>query len=114
MFGPITNEDQIVWQRQAVVVLADILVDAVRTALPCMHWEISSGRTIIARCLHRGDPARRAAFTAWASYFSIADRKEWDSAGMTHLQASRTDFRGCTVVVIADLYQDVEGAGERP
>lgn len=103
MLGPVSDSDRISSQQKCLAVLAEVLVDARGRDLPCVHWEVGTAHTIVARCVQRDDTERMAAFTAWAGYFQMSDRKQWESDGFTHLQGNRTGFRGCTVVVVADL-----------
>ncbi|WP_117209447.1 hypothetical protein [Allorhizocola rhizosphaerae] len=107
LFGPITDKERLIWQRQAVKVLADFIGEAVRAELPLVHWQTGCGRMLVGTCREGDAESRRAAFLAWTRFLGIAEVTEVTRCGVTHLRGSTDDFRGCRIVVTADLYVEV-------
>jgi hypothetical protein len=109
-FGPITQREQLGWQRRAVRVLAQLLEQASRDGLPPVSWSVShAGAVLVARCLAHNPAQRRANFDAWCAVLNARRWPEQTTAATTHLHAVATDYDGLVdVAVVADLFAEDE------
>src|SRR5947209_2421229 len=114
LFGPTTNGDLLTWQCQAARVLTDLLRDAIKQALPYVHWQLGHGKTLVATCTDTDMKARRTAFTRWANFLGIHDWRSWDGLGVTRMHGIAKDFNGVRVVISADLYAGMPEGGDQP
>jgi hypothetical protein len=120
MFGPITNVDRTIWQRQAAQALVKLLDQAAKRELPYVSWQLGAGRLLLGRFLDADMEARRAGFVAWARFLGIDD---WQAiacgGGVTWLRGKSADaLRGapglrCEVVISADVYDQSGDGGAR-
>jgi hypothetical protein len=113
--GPITDREQLGWQRRAVRVLTGLLERAHRDGLPVVQWSVThAGAGLAGRCL-RGEAARRRAdFDAWCAALEATERRERRQGSTTHLYAVARHYDGLvSVALLADLYDDQdEAAGD--
>jgi hypothetical protein len=105
-FGPITDREQLGWQRRTVRVLASLLAQAQRDGLPVVAWSVSdAGAVLVARCFAHDPGRRRADFDAWCLALDAHRWPERTSAATSHLHAVATDYDGLVdVAVLADLF----------
>jgi hypothetical protein len=109
-FGPITDREQLGWQRRAVRVLAQLLEQASRDGLPPVGWSVSdAGAVLVARCFAHDPGQRRADFDAWCGVLNADRWPEQTTGATTHLHAVATDYDGLVdVAVVADLFAEDE------
>ncbi|HEY5988771.1 MAG TPA: hypothetical protein VIV12_20685 [Streptosporangiaceae bacterium] len=106
--GPISDREQLGWQRRAVRVLTQLLQRAQRDRLPVVQWSVAyAGAGLVARCL-RGEAARRRAdFDAWCSVLGATERRARRQGSTTHLSAVARHYDGLvSVALLADLDDD--------
>jgi hypothetical protein len=105
-FGPVTDREQLGWQRRAVHVLAGLLERAARDGLPVVAWSVSdAGAVLVARCFAHDPGQRRADFDAWCAALGAHRWPERTTGPTTHLHAIAKDLDGLAdVAVLADLF----------
>jgi hypothetical protein len=105
-FGPITDREQLGWQRRTVRVLDGLLEQASRDGLPVVAWSVShAGVVLVARCFAHDPAQRRADFDAWCAVLGALRWPERTSGATTHLHAVANDYDGLVdVAVLADLF----------
>jgi len=100
--------EQIVWQRQATAVLADLLTRAADENLPVLTWQIGAvGIDIVGRSVAYPTPRRRDDITAWARALGIGLRERAGTdkttiSGTARQQATRHGF--ATITLTCDIY----------
>ncbi len=111
-FSPITDREQLGWQRRAAGVLAGLLERAHRDRLPVVTWSVSdAGARLVARCLAHDPAGRRADFDAWCQALD-GTRREVRQGATTHLYAEARHYDGLvSVAVLADLFDQDEPPG---
>jgi hypothetical protein len=109
-FGPITQREQLGWQRRAVRVLAGLLERAQRDGLPPVGWSVShAGAVLVARCFAHDPAQRREDFDAWCAALDARRWSEHTSGSTTHLHAVAKDYDGLVdVAVLTDLFTEDE------
>jgi hypothetical protein len=109
-FGPITDREQLGWQRRAVRVLAGLLELAARDGLPPVAWTVAdAGAGLVARCFAPDPARRRADFDAWCAVLGARHWPAVTTGTTTHLHATAKDVDGLVdVVVVADLLAEDE------
>jgi hypothetical protein len=103
--GPVTDREQLGWQRRTVRVLDGLLEQAGRDRLPPVAWQVSdAGAVLVASCFAHDPAQRRADFDAWCQALDARHWPERTSGATTHLHAVARDYDGLVdVAVLADL-----------
>lgn len=111
LFGPVTEREQLGWQRRSVRVLASLLERAQREGLPVVGWSVThAGTGLLAHCFAHDPARRRADFDAWCAALGATPWPERTSGSTTHLHAVAKRYQGLVyVAVVADLFDDEEG-----
>lgn len=112
LFGPITEREQLGWQRRSARVLAGLLERALREGLPVVGWSVAhAGTGLVAHCFAHDPTRRRADFDAWCQALGATPWPERTSGSTTHLHAVAKSYQELAyVAVVADLFEDEEGA----
>lgn len=104
--------EQTAWQRRATAVLAGLLEQAARDALPVLWWTrgqhgLRPGRPLAGQSFR--SPTRRP--EAWGRALGIPLREhKWRSGGSNVTGSAQ--HGSCTVTLTADVYADDDGGGE--
>jgi hypothetical protein len=109
-FGPVTDREQLGWQRRTVRVLDGLLEQAGRDGLPPVAWQVSdAGAVLVARCFAHDPAQRRGDFDAWCQALDTHRWPQRTSGATTHLHAVAKDYDGLVdVAVLADLFAEDE------
>jgi hypothetical protein len=112
LFGPVTEREQLGWQRRSVRVLAELLERALREGLPVVGWSVANAGTgLVARCFANDPARRRADFDAWCQALGATPWPERTSGSVKHLHAVAKPCGDVAyVAVMADLFEDERGA----
>jgi hypothetical protein len=107
-FGPITDRQQLGWQRRAVHVLTGLLERAHRDGLPVVLWSVSdAGAGLVGRCFAHDPARRRVDFGTRCSVLDATERREGCQGSTTHLFAVARHYDGLvSVALVADRYDD--------
>jgi len=111
LFGPVTERQQLGWQRRSVRVLAGLLERAQREGLPVVGWSVAhAGTGLVAHCFAHDPTRRRADFNAWCAALGATPWPERTSGSTTYLHAVAKPYQELAyVAVVADLFEDREG-----
>ena len=87
--SPVTNAEQIRWQRRAAIVLDRLLELAAKRDLPAITWTVSdAGASLAGECLARPHSERRPQIEAWRQALGEPDKfREVDLGGGVQVTA---------------------------
>jgi hypothetical protein len=108
LFGPVTNREQLGWQRRSVRVLDALLERAQHEGLPVMGWSVAhAGTGLVGHCFAHDSAQQRAAFDAWCAALNATRWAERTSGSTTHLHAVAKPYQDVAyVALMADLCND--------
>ncbi len=130
--SPISDAEQIRWQRDAAGVLGKLLELAAKRGLPAISWTIApAGARLVGHCYRYPAETRRADFAAWREALGEPDTDRetttgsgivrlvaaWDRGGsagkgLRPLLSDRDGYQRAAVVLSAEILPDPEDEGE--
>lgn len=113
MTGP-CHPEQLIWQKRACKVLADLLDTQAREILPVLSWTVAdAGAVLTGRSGVYATGRRRDAITAWAEELGIPLHEYRSGPGVTTVsgvaQQRETPHGACTIVLTCDVYDEGDG-----
>jgi hypothetical protein len=105
---PITDIEQIAWQRKAHALLGELLAQATRDHLPPVTWTIGQAGAILhGNVGSSGADRRRADFSAWRAVLGTPDSDlETPDGGAVRLRAIWLRMQGVKVILSATIWEE--------